>query len=77
MLSIVETGGDVLPYIVLATATGGVLSVIVASVAAIVLRPQWIRHLLSFAVGAMLAAALVNMLPEAVEAATSPQESVA
>ena len=55
MLSIVETGGDVLPYIVLATATGGVLSVIVASVAAIVLRPQWISAI----IGAALLASLV------------------
>ena len=75
MLSNVEAGGDLLPYIVLATVTGGVLSVIVASVAAFALRPHWIRHLLSFAVGAMLAAALVNMLPEAVEAGLSVEET--
>jgi len=70
-----EIGGDVLPYIVLGTAIGGVLSVIVSSVAAFVLRPHWIRHLLSFAVGAMLAAALLNMLPEAVEAGLSMEET--
>jgi len=74
-LNIVESGGDVLLYIVLGTAIGGVLSVIVASAAAFVLRPHWIRHLLSFAVGAMLAAALLNMLPEAVEAGLSVEET--
>lgn len=75
MSNIVESGANVLPYIVLGTVIGGVLSVLAASLAVFVLHQHWIRHMLSFAVGAMLAAALLNMLPEAVEAGLSVEET--
>jgi zinc and cadmium transporter len=55
-----------------ATLSGGVLSAALAS-AFLVLRPaarsRLLPHLISFATGAMLAAALIGLLPEAVERA--------
>ena len=59
-------------WIVIATAGGGLLSAALAS--SFVLLPEKRRarllpHLISFATGAMLAAALLALLPEAVEAA--------
>lgn len=50
------------------------MSVLAASAVAFTLREHWIKHLVSFSVGAMLAAALLNLLPEAVEAGLTVEE---
>jgi len=59
-------------WIVLATVLGGVLSAVAASLFLLVpehRRSHWIPHLVSFAIGALLAAALLDLLPEAISAA--------
>ncbi|NND65725.1 MAG: ZIP family metal transporter [Gammaproteobacteria bacterium] len=66
-------------HIVLLTVLGGVVS---ASVAAIflLLSSQWrtrlLPHLISFATGALLAAALLALLPEALDAVAGEWESI-
>ncbi|MES1195969.1 MAG: ZIP family metal transporter [Steroidobacter sp.] len=59
-------------WIILATVLGGVLSALAASLFLIVpekKRIHWIPHLVSFAIGALLAAALLDLLPEAISTA--------
>ncbi len=60
---------SVLLWIILATVLGGVLSALAASLFLLVpesKRVHWIPHLVSFAIGALLAAALLDLLPEAI-----------
>jgi len=62
----------VLTWIVLFTAIAGALSALAASVFLVVpdrLRTRVLPHLVSFATGALLSAALLGLLPHAVEAA--------
>ena len=59
-------------WILLATVLGGVLSALAASLFLVVpekKRIHWIPHLVSFAIGALLAAALLDLLPEAIATA--------
>jgi len=59
-------------WIIAATALGGALSALAASMFLLVpeqKRAHWIPHLVSFAIGALLAAALLDLLPEAIESA--------
>jgi zinc and cadmium transporter len=61
-----------LTWIVLFTAIGGVLSALAASAFLIVserVRARVLPHLVSFATGALLSAALLGLLPHAIEAA--------
>ena len=53
-----------LAWIVLATLAGGVLSVFAAAFA-LVLRPSWVPMLVSFAIGTLLGAAFLEVLPHA------------
>jgi len=56
-------------WIILATVIGGMLSALAASLFLLVpdnKRAHWIPHLVSFAIGALLAAALLELLPEAI-----------
>jgi len=58
--------------IILATIAGGVLSALAASLFLLVpdnKRAPWIPHLVSFAIGALLAASLLGLLPEAISTA--------
>jgi zinc and cadmium transporter len=67
--------GGMLAWIVLATFLGGALSAALASVFLLLSesRRAWLLpHLISFATGAMLAAALIDLLPEAI-ASVGPQ----
>jgi zinc and cadmium transporter len=62
----------ILLWIILATVVGGVLSALAASLFLLVpesKRVHWIPHLVSFAIGALLAAALLDLLPEAISVA--------
>src|SRR5579862_3827699 len=64
-----------LVWIILATFFGGALSAALASVFLLLseARRNWLLpHLISFATGAMLAAALIGLLPEAI-ASVGPQ----
>jgi zinc and cadmium transporter len=55
-----------LAWIVLATLAGGVLSVCAAAFA-LVLRPKWVPMLVSFAIGTLLGAAFLDVIPHAFE----------
>jgi len=60
---------SVLLWILLSTLLGGLLSAGLASLFLLFSkqrRAQWLPHLISFATGAMLAAALLSLLPEAI-----------
>lgn len=59
-------------WIVVATALGGALSALAASLFLLVpehRRAHWVPHLVSVAIGALLAAALLDLLPQAIETA--------
>jgi zinc and cadmium transporter len=58
-----------LAYIVAASLAGGVLS-IVAAAGTLALHPSWISKLVSFAVGALLGAVFLELLPHALETGT-------
>jgi len=55
-----------LAYIIAASLAGGVLS-IVAAAGTLALHPSWISKLVSFAVGALLGAVFLELLPHALE----------
>jgi zinc and cadmium transporter len=59
---------DTLVWIVGATLAGSLLSVAVAALFAINARSGWVSPLVSFAIGALLGAAFLDVLPEAIEA---------
>lgn len=61
---------DLLPAILFASAAGGVLSVLLASVA-MRLKVEWVPVMVSYAIGALLGAAFLEILPHALEEASS------
>lgn len=60
-----------LAWILAATVAGGVLSVAAAAALALSARISWIPVLISYAVGALLGAAFLDLLPQAFERADS------
>jgi zinc and cadmium transporter len=52
--------------ILIATAAGSLLSLLLAAVVAMSARPSWVPVLVSYAIGALLGASLLEVLPEAV-----------
>jgi len=62
---------SVLTWIIIASFAGGVLSVSLAAVFALNLRTAWIPMLVSYAIGAMLGAVFLEILPHAFQEATS------
>lgn len=62
-----------LAFIVAATLVGGVLSVAAAAVFALRAREADVPMLVSFAIGTLLAAALLEILPHALESAARPE----
>lgn len=56
-----------LAIILIATAAGSLLSLLLAAVVALSARPHWVPILVSYAIGALLGASLLEVLPEAVE----------
>jgi zinc and cadmium transporter len=62
-----------LALIVLAALAGGVASTLVAAFT-LALGPAWIPRLVSFAVGALLGAVFLELLPHALESAGEPHE---
>ena len=61
----------ILAWIILASFTGGVLSVSLAALFALNLRTAWIPMLVSYAIGAMLGAVFLEILPHAFSEASS------
>lgn len=62
----------VLLWIVAASMAGGVLSVVCAALFALNARAHWVNALVSYAIGALLGAVFLDILPEAIEGASSP-----
>ena len=62
----------VLMWIVAASIVGGVLSVLCAAIFALSARAHWVSALVSYAIGALLGAVFLDILPEAIESASSP-----
>ncbi len=56
-----------LVVILITTAAGSVLSLVLAALLAFSARPSWVPVLVSYAIGALLGASLLEVLPEAVE----------
>lgn len=56
-----------LAVIVFATAAGSIASLVLAALLAFSARPSWVPVLVSYAIGALLGASLLEVLPEAVE----------
>src|SRR3989338_2547757 len=62
----------VLMWIVAASIAGGMLSVVCAALFALSARATWVSALVSYAIGALLGAVFLDILPEAIESASSP-----
>lgn len=60
-------------YIVLATLSGGLLSVLVAATLTVGILSRVVRDLVSLSAGVLLGTALLNVLPEAFEGDAEPQ----
>jgi zinc and cadmium transporter len=58
---------SILATILIATAAGSLLSLSLAAILAFSARPNWVPVLVSYAIGALLGASLLEVLPEAVE----------
>ncbi len=58
---------NVLLWIVAASLIGGVLSIICAALFALNARAHWVNALVSYAIGALLGAVFLEILPEAIE----------
>ena len=56
-------------WIVAASLAGGLLSVAAAAAFTYSLRPHWVHHLVSYAIGALLGAAFLEVLPHALSRA--------
>jgi zinc and cadmium transporter len=62
---------SILTWIIVTSFAGGILSVSMAAIFALNLRTAWIPMLVSYAIGAMLGAVFLEILPHAFEEATS------
>ena len=62
-------------WIVLMSLAGGLLSVLVASGVSYAARPHWVPVRISYAIGALLGAAFLEVRPHAIEAAESPEKA--
>ena len=63
---------SILAWIVAASLLGGLLSVLFAAALALNARVSWVPTLVSYAIGALLGTAFLNILPEALELARDP-----
>lgn len=63
---------SVLAWIILSSILGAVLSISIAAIFAYNARPHWIGSLVSYAIGALLGAVFLEILPEAMQLASSP-----
>ncbi len=62
----------VLLWIVAASVIGGALSVLCAALFALNARAHWVNALVSYAIGALLGAVFLDILPEAIKLTTNP-----
>jgi zinc and cadmium transporter len=59
---------SVLNWIISMSLAGGVLSVLAAAFFSFKAKPHWVTHLISYAIGALLGAAFLEVLPHAITA---------
>ena len=71
------SGMTTLTWIVFASLLGGVLSVICAAIVALNARTAWIPMLISYAIGALLGAVFLEILPHAFHEASSVESMAA
>ena len=62
---------SVLLWIIVASLLGGVLSVLCAALFALNARAHWVNALVSYAIGALLGAVFLDILPEAIKLTTN------
>lgn len=65
---------SILTWIILASLFGGLLSVLFAALLTLKTRSAWVSMLVSYAIGALLGAAFLNTLPEALELSDNPKQ---
>ncbi|HCI52002.1 MAG TPA: ZIP zinc transporter [Gallionella sp.] len=63
---------SVLLWIIAASLVGGMLSVLCAALFALNARAHWVNGLVSYAIGALLGAVFLDILPEAIKLTTNP-----
>ncbi len=63
-----------LTWIIAASLLGGILSLLFAAILALNARVSWLSVLVSYAIGALLGAAFLNTLPEALELSDNPMQ---
>jgi len=68
---------SVLAWIIASSLFGATLSVLVAAVLTLNTRASWVQMLISYAIGALLGAAFLNALPEALELSKNPGQMTA
>ncbi len=68
---------SVLAWIIAASLFGAILSVLFAAVLTLNTRASWVQMLVSYAIGALLGAAFLNALPEALELSKNPAQMTA
>lgn len=64
-------------WIIVTSLFGGILSVLFAAVLTLNTRTSWVQILISYAIGALLGAAFLNALPEALELSKNPGQMTA
>jgi zinc and cadmium transporter len=68
---------NTLTAIIFASFLGGIISIAAAAVVALNARTSWVPVLVSYAIGALLGAAFLDIIPEAFSSAASPQSMAA
>ncbi|MDQ3186804.1 MAG: ZIP family metal transporter [Pseudomonadota bacterium] len=68
---------SILAWIIATTLFGGTLSVLFAAALTLNTRASWVQMLVSYAIGALLGAAFLNALPEALELSKNPTQMTA
>jgi zinc and cadmium transporter len=68
---------SVLAWIIVTTLFGGALSVLIAAALTLNTHASWVQMLVSYAIGALLGAAFLNALPEALELSKDPAHMTA
>ncbi|AKH37503.1 MULTISPECIES: ZIP family metal transporter [Nitrosomonas] len=63
-----------LAWIILTSLLGGLISIFFAAILTLNTRSSWVSMLVSYAIGALLGAAFLNTLPEALELAEDPKQ---
>lgn len=67
----------ILTWIITASLLGSALSVLVASIFAYAAKPSWVGMLVSYAIGALLGAVFLEILPHAFEASGNARATAA